>query len=156
MMSHHLRWSLTIPSTATSVRYGQTEVWLAPPRTRVLESGLHSFSFYQGLPRPTEFLIYDKIGFLFFVFFGCGACGILVPQPGIKPGPSAVKAQSPNHWTTREFPKIVNCNPLSPRNDLHLLKDLVKSLCCLSKKNVSFLHLLPCFKKTHPQLIGPS
>ena len=27
----------------------------------------------------------------------------LVPQPGIKPTPSAVKAQSPNHWTTGEF-----------------------------------------------------
>ena len=27
------------------------------------------------------------------------ACGILVPQPGIEPAPSAVKARSPNHWT---------------------------------------------------------
>ena len=33
------------------------------------------------------------------------ACGILVPWPGIEPGPSAVKAQSPKHWTTREFPE---------------------------------------------------
>ena len=33
------------------------------------------------------------------------ACGILVPLPGIEPRPSAVKAQSPNHWTTREFPQ---------------------------------------------------
>ena len=31
---------------------------------------------------------------------------ILVPWPGIKPGPSAVRAQSPNHWTTREFPVV--------------------------------------------------
>ncbi|XP_067605846.1 uncharacterized protein [Pseudorca crassidens] len=30
---------------------------------------------------------------------------ILVPQPGIEPGPSAVKVGSPTHWTTREFPK---------------------------------------------------
>ena len=29
----------------------------------------------------------------------------LVPQPGIELSPSAVKAQSLNHWTTREFPK---------------------------------------------------
>ena len=29
---------------------------------------------------------------------------VLVPQPAIKPGPLAVKAQSPNHWTAREFP----------------------------------------------------
>ena len=32
------------------------------------------------------------------------ACGILVPRPGIKPAPSAVKAQGPNHWTAREIP----------------------------------------------------
>ena len=31
------------------------------------------------------------------------ACGILVPWPEIEPGPSAVKAWSPNYWTTREF-----------------------------------------------------
>ena len=41
--------------------------------------------------------------FLSFFFFGLTACGILVPQPGTEPGPSAVKAQSPKHWTAREF-----------------------------------------------------
>ena len=34
------------------------------------------------------------------------ACGILAPQPGIEPGPSAVKASSPNHWTARELPGV--------------------------------------------------
>ena len=33
-------------------------------------------------------------------------CGIFVPQPGIEPVPSAVKARSPNHWTAREFPEF--------------------------------------------------
>ena len=33
------------------------------------------------------------------------ACGILVPRPGIEPKAMRVKAQSPNHWTTREFPR---------------------------------------------------
>ena len=32
------------------------------------------------------------------------ACGILVSWPGIQPGTWTVEAQSPNHWTTREFP----------------------------------------------------
>ena len=32
------------------------------------------------------------------------ACGILAPWSGIEPRPSAVRAQSPNQWTTREFP----------------------------------------------------
>lgn len=36
-----------------------------------------------------------------YCFFGCAACGILVPHPGIKPRPSTVKAQSPNHCSTR-------------------------------------------------------
>ena len=31
------------------------------------------------------------------------ACGILVLHPGIEPGPSAMKAWSPNLWTTRKF-----------------------------------------------------
>ena len=33
------------------------------------------------------------------------ACGILVPGPGTEPVPSAVKVQSPNHRTDREFPR---------------------------------------------------
>ena len=46
------------------------------------------------------------LGFLFFFFLlPCQeACGILVPRPGIEPGPLAVKALSPNQLTTREFP----------------------------------------------------
>ena len=46
------------------------------------------------------------IFFLFFYFFWpcLAVCGILVPQPGIEPGPTAMKALSPNHWTAREFP----------------------------------------------------
>ena len=45
--------------------------------------------------------------FLFYLLIflpHCVACRFLVPQPGIEPVPSAVKAQSPNDWTSREFP----------------------------------------------------
>ena len=38
-----------------------------------------------------------------FVFYSL-ACRILIPSPSIEPGPLAVKAQSPNLWTAREFP----------------------------------------------------
>lgn len=31
------------------------------------------------------------------------AWGILFPQSGMGPQPTAVKAQCPNHWATREF-----------------------------------------------------
>ena len=47
------------------------------------------------------------ISFFLFFWLCCLACGILVPGPGIEPAPSAVKAQSPNHWTTREFPETL-------------------------------------------------
>ena len=34
-------------------------------------------------------------------------CGILVPQPEIEPGATAVKVPSSNNpWTTREFPQL--------------------------------------------------
>ena len=36
--------------------------------------------------------------------------GILVSQPGINPTAPAVKAQSPTHWTTGEFPGYFQFN----------------------------------------------
>ena len=41
--------------------------------------------------------------YLVFIFL---ACGILVPWPGIEPVAPAVEAQSPNHWTAREVPRV--------------------------------------------------
>ena len=44
--------------------------------------------------------------FCLFVFWPCCvACGILVPPPGIELEPSAVKAQSPDHWTAKKSPR---------------------------------------------------
>ena len=47
--------------------------------------------------------------FCLFVCFCCWprrmASGVLVPRPGIEPGPLVVKVLSPNHWTAREFPQ---------------------------------------------------
>ena len=42
--------------------------------------------------------------FIYLFTFGHAARGILAPKPGIEPVPLAVGVQSPNHWTTREFP----------------------------------------------------
>ena len=55
----------------------------------------------------------SRTHFLFFVFswFCCVACEILISRPGIKPRTSAVKAQSPNHWTTKESPGLKVFNP---------------------------------------------
>ena len=46
--------------------------------------------------------IFIFIQFKKFSFFGHASCGILVPQPGIKPSPPAVETWSPNHWTARD------------------------------------------------------
>ena len=42
----------------------------------------------------------------FFFWWHCVACGILVPQPGIKPVPPTVEVRSLNQWTAREVPEI--------------------------------------------------
>ena len=55
------------------------------------------------------------------------ACGILAPWPGIELEPMAVKAWSPNHWTTREFPKVFLFKTL-------LLFVLLKSNLCTGLK----------------------
>ena len=50
------------------------------------------------------FIHYFKKQFI-FIFWPCHtACGILVPQLETEARPLAVKAWSPNPWTTREFP----------------------------------------------------
>ena len=79
------------------------------------------------LTLKTEFLPEDNKPINFFLFFWpcCAACGILVSRPGIEPRPSAVKPQSPKHWTTREFPT----SPSSLR-----LFTIIQSKCGKKKK----------------------
>ena len=36
-------------------------------------------------------------------------CGILIPHPGIEPGPLPVERQSLNHWICREVPVLFKC-----------------------------------------------
>ena len=45
--------------------------------------------------------------FFFFFWLHFKACSTLVPTSGIKPVLLAVEAQSLNHWTTREVPKVL-------------------------------------------------
>ena len=47
-----------------------------------------------------------RLHLLCFTLFLYPACRVLVPQPGIKPGPPAAKLPSPNHWIAREFPSF--------------------------------------------------
>ena len=47
------------------------------------------------------------VTFSFFFWLRCMACGILVPQTGIKPAPPALEAQSLDHWTPGEVPPLL-------------------------------------------------
>ena len=56
--------------------------------------------------------VFDSLSFILktvFFFFGphLTACGILVLQPGIRPTPPAMWAQSLNHWTVTEVSKTI-------------------------------------------------
>ena len=51
------------------------------------------------------------------------AHGFLVPKPRIEPRPLAVKALSPNHWTTREFP--LKCIFENMSDTLNIYKELL-------------------------------
>ena len=53
---------------------------------------------------------HEKVGSYLFSGPHCGACRISLSRPGIKPGASAVKVWSPNHWATREFPLSIIFN----------------------------------------------
>ena len=64
-----------------------------------------SLNFY--FPSYLRVTIFEII-LHFFFWPHRSACGILVPrQPGLEPGPSAVRAWSPNPWTAREFPEYL-------------------------------------------------
>ena len=63
-------------------------------------------------------IIFFLIGYFICLFFflrgpNPTACGILVPQPGIRPVPSALEAQSLNHWTVRKVPHLHHLKNMS-------------------------------------------
>ena len=80
-------------------------------------------------------LVVTKVFFLKFLKFNlfwlhCVACGILVPWPRIKPGPSTGRTQSPNHWITRNHHLIFHS--FKHASDQHLLGIYPVSVTVLS------------------------
>ena len=53
---------------------------------------------------PAIALLFSFFFFFLIIIFGRTTWLAGVPGPGIEPEPSAVKAQSLNHWIAREFP----------------------------------------------------
>ena len=93
-MIHNVTFSLSLTikriSTTNSFPYGPL-VWRNPTDKRLT---------------VLEKLLLHRCVFFFLAWGrgGVGVFGILVPLPGIEPGPPIVGVQSPNHRTTREFP----------------------------------------------------
>ena len=65
-------------------------------------------TFHHEILKWIIFCFFPIVSLSFYFFFWpcCAACGILASQPGVEPIPLAMKAQSLNHWITREFPHI--------------------------------------------------
>ena len=86
----------------TDPNIGSCLIWPSPSWTLLSSTVRWGGSRLLHLLRPCLSL------FIFIVvWLYCLAYEILVPQPGIEPRPSAVKVQSLNHWTTREFPTLI-------------------------------------------------
>ena len=56
---------------------------------------------------------------VFFFWLYYTVCRILVPDQRLNIGPSLIRAPSPNHWTTREFPESGDSNPCSTTSMLN-------------------------------------
>lgn len=93
---------------------------LSPPQVKeslfqklIIQSPMEMFSLKKRMSNEWDSKLYSKlmqlwslwcVGFVFFMAAPCGlAYKMIVPQAGLKPGPLEMKAQSPNHWTSREF-----------------------------------------------------
>ena len=93
--------------------------------------------------RKVDLLV--SLSVLIYLFFGSRhtACRILVLWPGTRPRSSAVKVQSPNHWTTREFPLFM----LTTRREMEISKELRREILANSyilswwKSYRIFLHM---------------
>ena len=72
------------------------------------------------------------------------ACRILVPWPGIKRGPSAVKALRPSHWTARQFPHCGSDLLSLMIGDVEHLSICLLGICISSLEKYLF-ELFACF-----------
>ena len=104
-----------------------------------------SKSVNHWLYKPNDELI---LFFYSFVWPHCAACGVLVPRPRFKPRPSAVTAQSPNHWTTREVPPVFLS--FKPASDQHWLGIYPAAVALLSTSiSLFYIYDIDVNKKTN-------
>lgn len=108
------KWDL-VPEPLLCTGLDFQSMAISCPNSRHLSRHLFTFTAFSfslhilisplGWSKVYDQELYFHLFILWIVFVSLsGVCGILVPWPGIEPGPSAVKAESLNHWTIREFP----------------------------------------------------
>ena len=85
-------------------QWGQ-EMEIRWPVRQPLQRPMKTVVWFLWSSRRQESSTRREVAFFFFFFWlHCVPYGILGPWSGIGLRPLAVKAQSPNHWTAREFP----------------------------------------------------
>ena len=91
---------------------------------------------------------WDLLIYIFFSRSCRTACRILVPWPGIEPWPSVMRAWSPNHWTTREFPRdLINIFEwINKWTNVRQIERGGPGIVCLIRKDVIF-HTYPSLTK---------
>ena len=93
------------PTNGEGVSRAISETWQGPGLCSQLTNLVGSLllmtaGYFSSLP----FFSFFKESSYFISQLHCGTRRILVPQPGIKPMPPALGAQSLNHWIAREVP----------------------------------------------------
>ena len=116
---HMLTLSSAVSPSQTYERHnaeknnGQTraEIWLSGDQLTTYSDPSRNWTYcLQVRPAESQTIIFSVFCLFVFCFvLFCftfwphhGACGILVPRPGIKPMSPAFESWSLNHWTTRE------------------------------------------------------
>ena len=96
-----LEWVTITYSRRTSWPRDRTQVsCISCIGRQILYHWCQLFAIYISLMK----CLLRSLAYFLFIYFCCMACGFLIPWPKTEPRPLAVKAQSPNHWTAREFP----------------------------------------------------
>ena len=93
--------------------WASDQIWLGAKGTLLGTGDLRQVHCVQESVKHRAFLSVSLLNLLFSFFFSVHTAEVvkILPSPGIKPGLSAPKEKSPNHWTTREFLRtfLANC-----------------------------------------------
>ena len=102
---HHMACGIVVPWPVIKPASPVVEAWsLNHWTTREVPQWPQFCMNITGISKMTVWFDLIWFDFYLFIYFWahCAACGISVPQPGIKPAPPIVEARSLNHWTARE------------------------------------------------------